>query len=46
MHHSTFILGREPIDEPIRRLKQIAGEHYPTHIVAETPGALWTTTAP
>ncbi len=43
MHHSTFILSREPVDEPLRRLRQIAGAHYATHIVAEKPGALWTT---
>lgn len=39
MHHSTFELGREPIDEPLRRLRAIAGESG--RLVAETPGSLW-----
>lgn len=40
MHHSTFVLGREPMHEPMIRLKRVAGEDA-GHIVAETPGDLW-----
>ncbi|HVU62625.1 MAG TPA: MBL fold metallo-hydrolase [Phycisphaerales bacterium] len=41
MHHSTFILSREPVDEPLRRLRTVAGE-WEKHIVAEMPGKMWT----
>jgi L-ascorbate metabolism protein UlaG (beta-lactamase superfamily) len=40
MHHSTFILGREPVDEPLHRLRQIAGAQG-NHIVADMPGKMW-----
>jgi L-ascorbate metabolism protein UlaG (beta-lactamase superfamily) len=40
MHHSTFILSREPMDEPLRRLRAVASGHE-KHIVAEMPGKMW-----
>jgi len=40
MHHSTFVLSREPLHEPLQRLKRAADSHA-HHIVAETPGAMW-----
>jgi L-ascorbate metabolism protein UlaG (beta-lactamase superfamily) len=40
MHHSTFILSKEPLDEPLRRLKRAASPHE-EHIVAEMPGEMW-----
>lgn len=40
MHHSTFALGREPLHEPMQRLKRVACPHE-HHIVAETPGSMW-----
>jgi L-ascorbate metabolism protein UlaG (beta-lactamase superfamily) len=43
MHHSTFILGREPVDEPLRRLRAVAAE-WDRHIVAEMPGKMWAMT--
>lgn len=42
MHHSTFVLGREPLDEPLRRLRSIAREDE-FRIVAPMPGDLWGT---
>jgi L-ascorbate metabolism protein UlaG (beta-lactamase superfamily) len=49
MHHSTFALGREPLDEPLRRLCAVAGPRTDA-IVARAPGDLWlaerATTAP
>ena len=40
MHHSTFVLGREPLNEPIERLRAVAGEHA-GRIVAAMPGEVW-----
>ena len=40
MHHSTFILSREPVAEPLERLRHIAGPHT-GRIVAEMPGKMW-----
>jgi hypothetical protein len=40
MHHSTFVLGREPLHEPMIRLKRVADQHA-AHIVVDTPGGLW-----
>jgi L-ascorbate metabolism protein UlaG (beta-lactamase superfamily) len=40
MHHSTFVLGREPLHEPIARLRGAAGAHA-SHIVAAMPGEVW-----
>lgn len=40
MHHSTFRLGREPLDEPMRRLLAAAGDHT-EHVFGRTPGELW-----
>lgn len=37
MHHSTFVLGREPMDEPLRRLLAAAGPRHDL-IVAQMPG--------
>lgn len=40
MHHSTFKLSNEPLDEPLRRLHQAAGESR-HRIVAQHPGEIW-----
>jgi L-ascorbate metabolism protein UlaG (beta-lactamase superfamily) len=40
MHHSTFELSDEPMDEPMRRLIQAAGEAAPS-IVARRLGEMW-----
>lgn len=40
MHHSTFVLGREPLDEPLRRLIAAAGVHT-NRLVAFRPGMFW-----
>jgi L-ascorbate metabolism protein UlaG (beta-lactamase superfamily) len=40
MHHSTFVLGREPMAEPMQRLRAAAGAHA-DQIVAELPGEVW-----
>jgi L-ascorbate metabolism protein UlaG (beta-lactamase superfamily) len=40
MHHSTFKLSHEPMDEPIRRLEQIAGEEAP-RIIIRRVGETW-----
>lgn len=37
MHHSTFVLGKEPMDEPLRRLL-IAAAAMEHRVVARTPG--------
>lgn len=37
VHHSTFKLGNEPIDEPLRRLRAAAGDQA-DRIVAPRPG--------
>lgn len=40
MHHSTFVLGREPLDEPLKRLCAAAGGEG-ERIVAPMPGGIW-----
>ena len=40
MHHSTFRLSREPVDEPIKRLLKAAGSERWRVSVSE-PGATW-----
>jgi len=40
VHHSTFPLGDEHIDEPMRRLLAAAGEHG-HRVIRAAPGALW-----
>ena len=40
MHHSTFVLGREPMHEPLQRLRAAAGSEV-GRIVAELPGQAW-----
>lgn len=40
MHHSTFRLSREPVDEPIKRLLMAAGSERWRVSVSE-PGATW-----
>jgi L-ascorbate metabolism protein UlaG (beta-lactamase superfamily) len=40
VHHSTFRLSREPVDEPIRRFLTVAGEE-PWRVVATEVGATW-----
>lgn len=40
VHHSTFDLSEEPVDEPLRRLIQAAGEMH-ERIVARRPGEAW-----
>jgi hypothetical protein len=42
MHHSTFILSNEPIDEPLRRLYTVAGPEQAARIVGVEPGEIWT----
>jgi len=45
MHHSTFELGDEPVDEPMRRLLDAAGdeatEGHPEAVVQVAPGEIW-----
>lgn len=41
MHHSTFVLGREPLEEPLKRLAAAAGADA-GRIVASMPGGVWT----
>ena len=41
IHHSTFKLSREPIDEPARRLHRAAGPEA-WRIIADEIGATWT----
>ena len=45
VHHSTFRLSREPVDEPIRRFLTVAGEER-WRIVAEDVGATWSLSSP
>lgn len=33
VHHSTFELSEEPIDEPMRRLRSIAGEAFESRVI-------------
>lgn len=40
MHHSTFVLGREPLHEPMLRLIEAAGSASDL-IAAHRPGDLW-----
>jgi L-ascorbate metabolism protein UlaG (beta-lactamase superfamily) len=40
VHHSTFRLSREPVDEPIRRFLAVAGEERWRVVVTEV-GATW-----
>jgi L-ascorbate metabolism protein UlaG (beta-lactamase superfamily) len=40
MHHSTFILSKEPILEPIHRLMAVAGEQG-ARVVGREPGEVW-----
>lgn len=40
MHHSTFRLSREPVDEPIKRLKRVAGRER-WRIALTEPGETW-----
>ncbi|HEX8324582.1 MAG TPA: MBL fold metallo-hydrolase [Tepidisphaeraceae bacterium] len=40
IHHSTFVLSREPLDEPIRRLQAAAGR--PGRVVVRRVGETWT----
>ena len=40
VHHSTFRLSREPVDEPLRRLAAAAGEER-WRVVATEVGASW-----
>ena len=41
VHHSTFRLSREPVDEPVRRLLATAGEER-WRVLPTTLGATWT----
>ncbi len=41
IHHSTFRLSREPLDEPLRRLLRAAGEERDRIVLTEV-GATWT----
>ncbi len=41
VHHSTFRLSREPVDEPVRRLLAAAGEEQ-WRVLPTTLGATWT----
>lgn len=40
MHHSTFALGREPIDEPMKRLLDVSAGSF-KRLVAYHPGLMW-----
>jgi L-ascorbate metabolism protein UlaG (beta-lactamase superfamily) len=40
MHHSTFRLSHEPMDEPLRRMMEVAGNRAP-RIVAREIGMQW-----
>jgi L-ascorbate metabolism protein UlaG (beta-lactamase superfamily) len=40
IHHSTFRLSREPMDEPVRRLLAAAGAEYDRVVLTEV-GATW-----
>jgi L-ascorbate metabolism protein UlaG (beta-lactamase superfamily) len=41
VHHSTFPLGDEHVDEPMERLRKAAGKDV-ERIIALAPGAVWT----
>ena len=41
IHHSTFRLSREPVDEPIRRLVAAAGSERWRVVISEV-GETWT----
>lgn len=40
MHHSTFELGKEPMDEPLRRLRLVARDGW-ERVVGEEMGKRW-----
>jgi L-ascorbate metabolism protein UlaG (beta-lactamase superfamily) len=40
MHHSTFRLSREPVDEPIRRMLSAAGSER-WRVCVSKPGETW-----
>jgi len=40
IHHSTFELSDEPVDEPMRRLLRAAGEHA-SRVLRATPGEVF-----
>jgi L-ascorbate metabolism protein UlaG (beta-lactamase superfamily) len=42
MHHSTFELGKEPMDEPLRRLRTVARDAW-GRVVGEEMGKAWST---
>jgi hypothetical protein len=41
VHHSTFELSDEHVDEPMERLLEVA-RHETDRVVAHEPGKLWT----
>jgi hypothetical protein len=41
VHHSTFRLSREPLDEPIRRLLAVSGAER-SRVVLTNVGETWT----
>jgi L-ascorbate metabolism protein UlaG (beta-lactamase superfamily) len=41
MHHSTFPLGGEPVDEPMQRLLAAAGPREADRVVGRRAGELW-----
>jgi L-ascorbate metabolism protein UlaG (beta-lactamase superfamily) len=40
MHHSTFRLSREPVEEPIKRMLKVAGDES-WRVAATEPGQTW-----
>jgi L-ascorbate metabolism protein UlaG (beta-lactamase superfamily) len=40
MHHSTFALGREPLDEPMKRLLHASAGNF-RRLIAYHPGLMW-----
>jgi L-ascorbate metabolism protein UlaG (beta-lactamase superfamily) len=42
IHHSTFRLSREPVDEPVRRLLAVAGAERARVVLTEV-GQTWST---
>jgi L-ascorbate metabolism protein UlaG (beta-lactamase superfamily) len=45
VHHSTFRLSREPVNEPIRRFLTVAGEER-WRVIATEVGATWSLPSP
>jgi L-ascorbate metabolism protein UlaG (beta-lactamase superfamily) len=41
VHHSTFVLSDEPLDEPMRRLLAIAGDQQ-SRVICRDLGSIWT----